>query len=49
MTSSGVYLDPDKVKAIQEIQSHQNFKEFKGLPEWLAYIQRFVKNLLRQC
>lgn len=48
MTSKG-HLDPIKVKAIQEIQPHQNLKELRGLQGRLTYIQWYITNLSRWC
>ena len=45
VTSKGIHLDPDKVKAIQNIQPPKNLKELRGLQGRLAYIQRFIVNL----
>ena len=47
VTSKGIHLDPDKVKAIQNMQSPRNLKELRGLR--LAYIRRFIANLSGRC
>jgi len=47
--SKGIYLDPDKVKAIQSMQPLKNLKELKGLQGRLAYIQRLIANLSCRC
>jgi len=31
ITSKGIYLDPDKVKAIQDMQPPKTFKELRSL------------------
>jgi len=31
VTSKGIHLDPEKVRAIQEMQPPRNLKELKGL------------------
>ena len=38
VTSKGIHLDPNKVKAIQSMQPSKNLKELRGLPGRLAYI-----------
>ena len=38
VTSKGIHLDPDKVKAIQSMQPPKNFKKLRGLQGRLAYI-----------
>ena len=38
ITSKGIHLDPDKVKAIQSMQPPKNLKELRGLQDRLAYI-----------
>ena len=49
VTSKGIYLDPEKVRVIQEMQPPKNLRELKGLQGRLAYIRRFISNLLGQC
>jgi len=49
ITSKGIHLDPDKVKAIQSMQPPKNLKELSGLQGRLAYIRRFIANLLGHC
>jgi len=44
--SKGIHLDLDKVKAIQSMQPPKNLKELRGLQGWLAYIRKFIANLL---
>ena len=46
VTSKGIYLDPEKVRAIQEIQPPRNLRELRGLQGQLAYIRKFISNLL---
>ena len=38
VTSNGIHLDSDKVKAIQSMQPPKNLKELRGLQGRLAYI-----------
>ena len=38
VTSKGIHLDPDKIKAIQDMQPPKNLKELRGLQGRLAYI-----------
>lgn len=47
--SKEIYLDPDKIKAIQQMQPPRNLKELRGLQGRLAYIRWFISNLLGQC
>jgi len=49
VTSKRIHLDPEKVRAIQEMQPPRNLRELKGLQRRLAYIQRFISNLSGQC
>ena len=49
VTSKGIHLDPEKVRAIQEMQPPINLRVLRGLQERLAYIRRFISNLSRQC
>ena len=49
ITSKGIHLDPDKVKAIQSMQPLKNLKELRGLQGKLAYIRRFITNLSGRC
>ena len=49
MTSKGIHLDPEKVRAIQEMQSPRNLRELRGLQGQLAYIRRFISNLSGRC
>jgi len=39
VTSKGIHLDPDKVKAIQSMRPPKNLKEIRGLQGRLAYIR----------
>ena len=45
VTSKGIHIDPEKVRAVQEMQPLRNLKELRGLQGRLAYIQRFISNL----
>jgi len=38
VTSKRIHLDPDKIKAIQDMQPPKNLKELQGLQGRLAYI-----------
>ena len=38
ITSKEIHLDPDKIKAIREMQPSRNLKELRGLQDKLAYI-----------
>jgi len=49
MTSKGIHLDSEKVRAIQEIQPPKNLRELRGLQGRLAYIRRFIANLSQGC
>jgi len=49
VTSKGIHLDPDKVKAIQNANPPKNLKELRGLQGRLAYIRRFIANLSGRC
>jgi len=46
VTSKGIHLDPDKVKAIQSMQPPKNIKELKGLQGRMSYVRRLIANLL---
>jgi len=45
VTSKGIHLDLEKVRAVQEMQPPKNLRELRGLQGRLAYIQRFISNL----
>ena len=49
VTSTGIHLDPEKVRAVQEMQPPQNLRELRGLQGRLAYIRRFISNLSERC
>ena len=49
VTSKGIHLDPDKVKAIYSMQPPKNLKDLRGLQGRLAYIRRFIANLSDHC
>jgi len=38
MTSKEIHLDPEKIRAIQEMQAPWNLRELRGLQGRLAYI-----------
>jgi len=45
LTSKIIHLDPNKIKAIQDMQPLKNLKGFRGLQDRLAYICRFIVKL----
>ena len=49
VTSKGIKIDPDKVKAIRSMHQPKNLKELRGLQGRLAYIRRFIANLSGRC
>ena len=49
VTSKGIHLDPEKVRAVQGMQPLRNLRELRGLQERLAYIWRFISNLSKYC
>ena len=49
VTSTEIYLDPDKIKAIQDMQPPRNLNELRGFQGRLAYIHRFIVNLSSRC
>ena len=49
VTSKGIHLDPDKVKAIQSMQLPKNLEELRVLQDKLAHIRRFIANLSGHC
>jgi len=49
VTSKGIHFDSEKVCVIQEMQPPRNLKELRGLQRRLAYIRRFISNLLGRC
>ena len=49
ITSKEIHMDPEKIRAVQEMQPPRNLKELRGLHRRLAYIQRFISNLSRRC
>jgi len=49
VTSKGIHLNPDKIRAIQDMQLPKNLKELRGLQGRLAYIHRFIVNLSGRC
>ena len=48
ITSKGIHLDPEKIRAIQEMQPPRSLRELRGLQGRLAYIRRFIANLSGQ-
>jgi len=49
VTCQGIHLDPEKVRAVQEMQPPRNLRELRGLQGRLAYIWRFISNLSGRC
>ena len=49
VTSKGIHLDLEKIRAIQEMQPRRNLREFRGLQGRLAYIRRFIANMSGRC
>ena len=49
VTSKGIHLDPENIRAIQEMQPPRSLKELRGLQGRLAYIRRFIANLSGRC
>jgi len=49
ITSKGIHLDPDKVKAIQGMQPLKTLTGLRGLQGKFGYIRRFIANLLGRC
>jgi len=45
ITSKGIHLDPEKVRAVQEMQPPRNLRDLRGLQGRLASIRRFISNL----
>jgi len=49
VSSKGIHLDPDNVKAIQNMHPPKNLKELSSLQGRLAYIRRFIAKLSGRC
>jgi len=45
VTSKGINLDPEKIRAIQEMQPLRSLKELVGLQGHLAYTRRYIKSI----
>ena len=45
----GVEINQSKIRAIQEMPEPKNLKELRGLQGRLAYIRRFISNLVGRC
>ena len=43
--SKGIHLDPEKVRAVQEMQPPKSLRDLRGLQGQLTYIRRFISNL----
>ncbi|XP_020249286.1 uncharacterized protein LOC109826677 [Asparagus officinalis] len=46
VTTKGIYIDPDKVKVIHELQPPKNLKELRGLQGRLAYFHGLERRAL---
>ena len=49
VNQKGIEIDPDKVKAIQELPPPKTLKEVRGLLGRLNYIARFISQLTDKC
>ncbi|KAL4271635.1 hypothetical protein GQ457_13G011690 [Hibiscus cannabinus] len=49
VSKRGIEIDPDKVKAIQELPPPQTQKEVRGFLRRLNYIARFISQLTEKC
>jgi len=49
VTFKGIHLDPEKVRAVQEVQLSKSLRELRGLQGRLTYIWRFISNLSGRC
>jgi len=49
VTSKGIHLDPEKIRADQEMKPPKSLKELRGMQARLAYIRRFISNLSGRC
>src|SRR4051812_1968805 len=49
INSKGISLDPEKVKAIQDMPPPRSLRELRGLQGRLAYIRMFIANLSGKC
>ncbi|KAA3467116.1 hypothetical protein EPI10_002158 [Gossypium australe] len=49
VSEKGIEIDPDKVKAIQELSSPRTQKEVRGFLGRLNYIARFISQLTEKC
>ncbi|XP_052477822.1 uncharacterized protein LOC105787918 [Gossypium raimondii] len=49
VSERGIEVDPDKIKAIQELPPPRTQKEVRGFLERLNYIARFIAQLTNQC
>src|SRR4051812_32802597 len=47
--SKRISLDPEKVKAIQDMPPPRSLRELRGLQGRLAYIRKFIANLSGKC
>ncbi|KAM1193040.1 hypothetical protein ACFX2G_013568 [Malus domestica] len=45
----GIKVDQSKIKAIQSMLEPRNLHELKSLQGWLAFIRRFISNLVGRC
>ena len=49
VSHKGIEVDPDKVKAIQEIPVQRTEKQVRGFLGRLNYISRFISHMTRTC
>ena len=49
VTFKGIHFDQEKVCAIKEMQPPRNLRDLRGFQGRLAYIWRFISNLLGRC
>ena len=49
VSERGIEVDPDKIKAIQELPPPRTQKEVRGFLGRLNYIARFIAQLTNQC
>ncbi|XP_052490856.1 uncharacterized protein LOC128043076 [Gossypium raimondii] len=49
VSEKGIEIDPDKVRAIQELPPPRTQKEVRGFLERLNYIARFISQLTEKC
>ena len=45
LTKEGLKLDPEKIRAVQEMQRPQNLKELKTFLGFMQYLAKFMPNM----